>query len=398
MDMSGRYWLPLIGITLCVFTFNMSEFMPIGLLTDIAGDFGVSDAQAGMIVSIYAWTVAIISLPIMLVLRKMQYRKMLLMTVVVFAFFQTLSGLSSNYWMLLISRLGVAIAHSVFWSIAAPLAVKVLSPEHEKIALSTVAAGTSIAMVLGIPLGRIVGLALGWRMSFITIAIVSVIALILLFAVFPKIENPGTFTLKKMPDIFRNKVLVGSYILVALFVAGHYTGYSYIEPFLTQIGGFTDSMITVTLSIFGMAGICGSIIFAKTRGDKNRFRFMVTAVCGTSMCLLLLNASSISFVTIMMVCIVWGACSSAYNVSLQNEVIKASPFDAAPVVMALRSGIYNVGIAMGSLIGGFVTDHGSVANVGYFGAVFTICAALFLSFYVIGQIKKRESIPESQVQ
>ena len=158
--MSGRYWLPLIGITLCVFTFNMSEFMPIGLLTDIAGDFGVSDAQAGMIVSIYAWTVAIISLPIMLVLRKMQYRKMLLMTVVVFAFFQTLSGLSSNYWMLLISRLGVAIAHSVFWSIAAPLAVKVLSPEHEKIALSTVAAGTSIAMVLGIPLGRIVGLAL----------------------------------------------------------------------------------------------------------------------------------------------------------------------------------------------------------------------------------------------
>lgn len=396
--MSGRYWLPLIGITLCVFTFNMSEFMPIGLLTDIAGDFGVSDAQAGMIVSIYAWTVAIISLPIMLVLRKMQYRKMLLMTVVVFAFFQTLSGLSSNYWMLLISRLGVAIAHSVFWSIAAPLAVKVLSPEHEKIALSTVAAGTSIAMVLGIPLGRIVGLALGWRMSFITIAIVSVIALILLFAVFPKIENPGTFTLKKMPDIFRNKVLVGSYILVALFVAGHYTGYSYIEPFLTQIGGFTDSMITVTLSIFGMAGICGSIIFAKTRGDKNRFRFMVTAVCGTSMCLLLLNASSISFVTIMMVCIVWGACSSAYNVSLQNEVIKASPFDAAPVVMALRSGIYNVGIAMGSLIGGFVTDHGSVANVGYFGAVFTICAALFLSFYVIGQIKKRESIPESQVQ
>lgn len=396
--MSGRYWLPLIGITLCVFTFNMSEFMPIGLLTDIAGDFGVSDAQAGMIVSIYAWTVAIISLPIMLVLRKMQYRKMLLMTVVVFAFFQTLSGLSSNYWMLLISRLGVAIAHSVFWSIAAPLAVKVLSPEHEKVALSTVAAGTSIAMVLGIPLGRIVGLALGWRMSFITIAIVSVVALILLFAVFPKIENPGTFTLKRMPDIFRNKVLVGSYILVALFVAGHYTGYSYIEPFLTQIGGFTDSMITVTLSIFGMAGICGSIVFAKTRGDKNRFRFMVTAVCGTSMCLLLLNASSISFVTIIMVCIVWGACSSAYNVSLQNEVIKASPFDAAPVVMALRSGIYNVGIAMGSLIGGFVTDHGSVANVGYFGAVFTICAALFLSFYVIGQIKKRESTLESQVQ
>lgn len=392
--MTSRSWLPLIGITLCVFIFNMSEFMPIGLLTDISKDFGISESRAGLIISVYAWAVAIISLPIMLALRKMQYRRMLLMAVFMFAAFQIMSGISSSYWMLMISRLGVAIAHSIFWSIAAPLAVRVVSPDYEKLALSTVAAGTSIAMIIGLPLGRIIGLALGWRMSFITIAIVSIIVLVLLVAVFPKVENPGTFTVKRLPDIFRNKVLMGIYVVVAVFVTGYYAGYSYIEPFLAQTGGLSENMITVALTVFGLAGIGGSMLFTKCY-DRTRFRFMVFALGGASICLLLLNLASSSVWTVMIVCMVWGVCSISFNVSTQNEAINASPDDAVPVAMSIFSGIYNVGIAMGSIIGGIVTDNGSVSDIGYVGAVFTICATLFLAFYVIKQIKKRELTADS---
>lgn len=390
-NMTIKSWLPLIGITLCVFIFNMSEFMPIGLLTDISKDFGISESRAGLIISVYAWAVAIISLPIMLALRKMQYRMMLLMTVFMFAVFQIISGVSSSYWMLMVSRLGVAVAHSIFWSIAAPLAVRVVSKDYEKLALSTVAAGTSIAMIIGLPLGRIIGLALGWRMSFIIIASVSILVLILLVAVFPKVENPGTFTVKRLPDIFRNKVLMGIYIIVAVFVTGYYTGYSYIEPFLAHTGIFSENMITVALTLFGLAGIGGSVLFTRYY-DRTRFRFMVTALGGASMCLLLLNLVAFSVWTVMVVCMVWGVCSISFNVSTQNEAIRAAPDDAVPIAMSLYSGIYNVGIAMGSIIGGLVTDHGSVADIGYVGAAFTISATLFLALYVIGQIKRRESM------
>ena len=190
--MAFRQWLPLIGLTVSVFIFNMSEFMPVGLLTSIADDFGTSESQTGLIISFYAWAVAICSLPLMLLLRKVDYRPMLLMAVLTFTVFQFLSGISTSYWMLMVSRIGVALAHSVFWSIAAPLAVSVVEFRYHRFALSVMAVGTSVAMILGLPLGRVIGLAMGWRMSFFTIAAVSVLTLLLLTAVFPQIRNPAT--------------------------------------------------------------------------------------------------------------------------------------------------------------------------------------------------------------
>ena len=387
--MSPRQWLPLIGITICVFIFNMSEFMPIGLLTDIATDFSVSESTAGMIISIYAWAVAILSLPIMLLLRKMEYRRMLLMCVGLFAFFQVLSGISSSYWMLVVSRLGVAVAHSVFWSIASPLAVKVVAPELQKLAISMVAAGTSIAMIAGLPLGRIIGLAMGWRMSFITIAVVSVMALVLLMVVFPKVENPGTFTLGRLPGLFRIKVLVGIYVVVAVFVTGYYTGYSYIEPFMMQIAGLSESMTTVALTVFGLAGIVGSMVFTKYY-DRSRFGFIILALGGLCTCLFMLRISATAMIAVMVVCALWGFFATMFNVSFQNEAIRASPSDATAIAMSMFSGIYNVGIAMGSLIGGTVTEMMSVGMIGYVGGVFTLVAVVFTMVYLIKHMKEND--------
>ena len=387
--MSPRQWLPLIGITICVFIFNMSEFMPIGLLTDIATDFSVSESTAGMIISIYAWAVAILSLPIMLLLRKMEYRRMLLMCVGLFAFFQVLSGISSSYWMLVVSRLGVAVAHSVFWSIASPLAVKVVAPELQKLAISMVAAGTSIAMIAGLPLGRIIGLAMGWRMSFVTIAVVSVMALVLLMVVFPKVENPGTFTLGRLPGLFRIKVLVGIYVVVAVFVTGYYTGYSYIEPFMMQIAGLSESMTTVALTVFGLAGIVGSMVFTKYY-DRSRFGFIILALSGLCTCLFMLRISATAMIAVMVVCALWGFFATMFNVSFQNEAIRASPYDATAIAMSMFSGIYNVGIALGSLIGGTVTEMMSVGMIGYVGGVFTLVAVVFTMVYLIKHMKEND--------
>lgn len=388
--MTPRQWLPLIGITICVFIFNMSEFMPIGLLTDIADDFDVSEAQAGLLISFYAWAVAIISLPIMLALRRMQYRPMLLLFVALFAFFQFMSGISTGYWMLMFSRLGVAVAHAVFWSIAAPLAVKVVPPEYSKMALSLIATGTSLAMVLGLPVGRTIGLVMGWRMAFITIACIAVLALILLIAVFPKVENPGTFTLKRMPDIYRNRCLVGVYVVIAVFVTGYYMAYSYIEPFLGQSAGMSETMITVAMVVYGIAGIAGSALFPKLYG-KLGSRYLQTALLGTSVCLFLLYPSTVSWILVMAVMAAWGMFILSFNVSAQNETLRSSPPDASPIAMSLQSGIYNVGIAMGSLLGGFVTDAGDVDYIGFLGGAVCLAAALFTVLWLVKRFDERDA-------
>ena len=147
--MTLREWLPLIGMTISAFLVNTSEFMPIGLLTDISNEFHMTEAQAGVMITAYSWTVTLLSLPLMLLVCRIQPKKLLLGTLSVFAVCQVLSVISSGFTFLVLSRIGVACAHSIFWAIASPVAVRVVAKEHQSKALSAIITGTSIAMVLG---------------------------------------------------------------------------------------------------------------------------------------------------------------------------------------------------------------------------------------------------------
>ncbi|MBE6527247.1 MAG: MFS transporter [Thermoplasmata archaeon] len=387
--MGVRGWLPLIGLSLSVFIFNMSEFMPIGLLTGISADFGVSESRVGLIISVYAWAVAILSLPVMLLLKKMEYRRMLLMCVLVFVVFQFLSGVSTGYYMLMAARIGVAVSHAVFWSIATPLAVSVVDPRYHNLAIGAIATGTSIAMIVGLPMGRVIGLALGWRMTFITMAVAAFAIFILLALVFPRRENPGTFTVKRLPEIFRNRIVVSIYAIIAISVTGYYTAYSYIEPFLQQVAGMSDMMITVSLAIFGVAGIVSSIIFSRIYA-KTRFPYIFSCIFMSAAVLLVFRASAEMMFTAVLACAVWGLVVTAFNVCLQNEIMAYSVSDAVPVTMSLFSGIYNAGIASGSIVGGIVTDTVGVGDIGYVGGLFILVGSIIAGLVLIPLIKKRD--------
>ena len=145
-EMSLKTWMALVGLTLSTFIFNTSEFIPIALLTDIGRDFGLTEAKAGMLISVYAWVVMLLSLPLMILVSRMEMRRLMLGLVGSFAAFQVMSSLSNSYGMLMASRIGVACSHSVFWAIVSPMAARMVSERHRSIALSLVATGSSIAM------------------------------------------------------------------------------------------------------------------------------------------------------------------------------------------------------------------------------------------------------------
>lgn len=214
--MSLKEWLPLIGMTISAFLVNTSEFMPIGLLTDISNDFNMTAAQAGVTITAYSWTVTILSLPLMLLACKIEPKKLLLGTLTVFSTCQVLSVISIGFPFLVVSRIGVACAHSIFWAIASPLAVRVVSKEHQSKALSAIITGTAIAMVLGMPLGRMIGLNIGWRMTFLCVAVISFVVLVYLAFVFPKIENTESFSINQLPELFKNSRLMITYIITFL--------------------------------------------------------------------------------------------------------------------------------------------------------------------------------------
>lgn len=369
--MTLREWLPLVGITLSAFIFNTSEFMPIGLLTDIAMDFGISEARAGLLISIYAWVVMAMSLPLMILCSRIPLRPLLLGVIALFAVSQVLSSISTGYYTLLASRIGVAFAHSVFWSIATPIATRIVPASRQSTAMGMVVTGTSIAMIFGLPMGRFIGLAAGWRMTFACVAVAALAVLVLLAALLPNVEKGEPFTLGQLPGLMSNRRLLVVYVVTILVTTGYYTGYSYIEPFLKQVAGMADALVTVVLAVFGLAGVVGSMLFSRFY-DSHRVSFMRVMVLGVAVALLLLGLAGPLPAMAFVACMVWGMSSTAFNLSFQAEVIRVTDDDASAVAMSVYSGLFNLGIGCGTWVGGLVTSGVGVFAVGFAGCVIAL--------------------------
>lgn len=373
--------LPLLGLTFCTFVFNTSEFMPIGLLSDIANDLNISDARAGMLISVYAWVVALMSLPLMITVSKMELKRLLLTIIAVFVLSHVASALAEGYYTLMLSRIGVACSHAIFWSIVSPLAVRIVPDDKRAFALSMVATGSSIAMVVGLPLGRVVGLYLGWRMTFLSIGVISALIFIYIAAMLPKVPSRGKFSVKRLPALLHNRVLLGVFVMSVLFATAHYTGYSYIEPFLGRVAGFTPDIVTLVLIVFGGSGMLGSIAFSKYYMSNPR-RFVAVATVAPALCLLLMQVSAVSLASVLAVCVVWGAMATAFNIAFQDNVMRFAPEEATSVAMSIFSGIFNLGIGSGAYIGGVVVTHLSLGSIGYAGGVIGLLA----TFYCVGRL------------
>lgn len=382
-------WLSLIGLTFAVFVFNTSEFMPIGLLTDIATDLNISEARAGLLISVYAWVVAIMSLPLMIMVSKMELKRLLLSIIALFVVSHVASAFAEGYYTLMLSRIGVACSHAIFWSIAPPLAVRTVPDGKRALGLSTIATGSSVAMVVGLPLGRVVGLYVGWRMTFLSIAIISALIFIFIAVVFPKLQSRGKFAFKQLPALLHNRVLVGVFIMSVLFATAHYTGYSYIEPFLGKVASMSPDLVTLVLIVFGASGMLGSIAFSKYY-MANRRRFMLVMTLGPALCLLLLQVAAASLLSVVAVCIMWGAMATAFNIAFQDNTIRFAPENATSIGMSIFSGIFNLGIGSGAYVGGLVVSHLSIDYIGYAGGIIGLIATLYLVVRYFPNMRRRE--------
>ena len=268
------------------------------------------------------------SLPLMLMVSGVEYRKLLFWITGVFIASHFMSSVSSTYAMLMLSRMGVACSHAIFWSIAAPLAVKVAPQGRGSSALGMITGGTSIAMILGLPLGRVVGIHLGWRMTFLCIALVTLAVLLLLVIVFPKVRSGNALSLRDVPRIFRNRSLAGIYLMTVVMITAHFTAYSYIEPFLVQVAGFGENMVTATLVVFGVVGIICSVIFSKGYDRKPIF-FIRFSVAGISVAMLLLHSASGTVWSMMLVCLGWMTAMTFYNL-VSSLRLYVSPLKVRP--------------------------------------------------------------------
>lgn len=368
-------WLPVLCVTFGAFIFNTSEFIPIGLLGAIGNDFSMSDSEVGVMLTIYAWVVALASLPLMLYFAQSNLKSLMLGVIAVFVLSHFISALAQNFIMLVASRIGVALSHALFWSIASVMAVRAAPKGKQSSALGFVITGSSLAMIVGLPLGRMIGLYVDWRVSFLCIGLVALCVGIAFWRVFPTMPNTQNISLKTLPTLLHNKAFMKICFLTLVFVSGHFSAYTYIEPFLENVAGFRAGSVTFILCLFGLMGVVGSVLFARFY-ERFHLAFVRLSLFGLGLSMLLLYVVSESSVATTLLCAVWGLCFMLFGVIFQSQVIAAVP-NATAVAMSIYSGIFNVGIGSGALIGGLAYTHFGIESIGFVASGICAVAALY---------------------
>ncbi|WP_276573985.1 MULTISPECIES: sugar transporter [Vibrio] len=360
------------------FIFNTTEFVPVGLLSDIANDFSISTASVGWMLTIYAWIVALMSLPMMMLTSRIERKKLLLALFALFIVSHGLSVFAWNFEVLIASRIGIAFAHAVFWSITASIAIRVAPPGKKTFALSILATGTSLAMVLGVPLGRIIGQWLGWRVTFGVIGITALVIMFSLYRLLPVMPSLFTGSMKKLPELLKNPALMGLYLFIFMIFTAHYSAYSYIEPFLKTIGLLSENFTTFLLLLFGSAGIIGSVIFGNL-GERPNTPILVGCTATVMVCTAMLYFAVPHLWSISILLVIWSAALMIVCLVMQVKVLNIDA-NASDMIMSMFSGIINLGIGAGALIGGKVILYMSLEGIGYVSAIFALLSLLWILF------------------
>ncbi|MBJ9985857.1 sugar transporter [Acinetobacter sp. S40] len=375
----NKSWIPVITLAIAAFIFNTTEFLPVGLLTDIATSFNIEVAYTGQILTVYAWAVTLFALPFAMLFSRFERRNLLIYVFLIFIISHVFTAFSWSFNSLLFSRLGVAASHAVFWAITIPIAVRLAPAGQSAKALSLVVTGSSLAMVLGVPIGTIIGQHFGWRFSFGLIALLATLTLLLLVSILPRLPSYLSGSLSTLPSLLMRPTLIYVYITLALVISAYFTTYTFISPFLQQVGKISSFWIVINLFIIGISGIVGGVLFAK-KSKNHPIALFILPMLMLLLCALALHLASFYIFSTLVISLLWGISITLLGMILQNKVLEIAS-DAPDIAMAMFSAVYNIGIGSGALLGGQIILNFGLLYLGYLSSIF-ILFALFLYFFI----------------
>jgi len=386
--------LALLALTISAFAIGTTEFVIVGLVPVIAEQLAITLPSAGLLVSIYALGVAI-GAPLLTALTAKMPRKMLLVGLMgLFTIGNLVAWQSPNYETLVIARLLTGLAHGVFFSVGSTIATSLVSKEKAASAIALMFGGLTVALVTGVPLGTFIGQHFGWRESFLAVSVVGVIALIASQLLVPSdIQNRPSAGIKQQLAVLTNSRLLLIYAITALGYGGVFTAFTFLAPIMQQLAGFSPSAVSLILLGYGVSVAIGNIWggrLADKHGPVSALTFIFAALA--ALLLVFQMTASMQYAALATV-LVMGIFAFANVPGLQVYVVQKAE-ESSPGAVDVASGLniaaFNIGIALGSGIGGQIVSQYGLAQTPWIGAAIVLVALLMVMWS--GRLDKKALI------
>jgi len=381
----------LLWLALAAFAVGTEGFMIAGLLPRIAGDTGVTVAQAGYLVTVFGVTYAIGS-PIIAVLTGSLERKRLLAgAIAVFAIGNLLAALAPSFATLLAVRALLALAAGTFMPAASAYAATSVAPERRGRAISLVYTGFTLAIVIGVPLGTWIGVAWGWRATFEAVAVLGALAFIGIAVALRRMPGAPALGFAHRLATARLPGVPAILLLTVILLAGVFSTFTYFAPLLRSDLGIGEGEVAYFLLLFGAAAFVGNLgggyVADRIPARKSLpVIFVVMMVCFAAMALAGHAPRPAAFAMLGGGILAWGVFGWSSLPIQQTRLAAAAP-NLVPVVLSLNASAIYIGVAIGSTLGGLVIERASVREVSWIGLA--ACAAGLLLLALTTQRAQR---------
>ena len=366
-----------IALSLGCFTFVSTELMPVGVLPSMAEGLHVTLGPAGYLVMGFAFMVALTAAPLTSMLSSVNRKLLMAALLAVCCLGNLATYLAPSYFIVLIGRMLVAAAIGVFWSTAVVTAVHLVAARHAVRATSIVFGGVSLAAVLGIPAGTILGEHQGWRAVFAALSVLSLLVFAVIAWSVPAVKIAKSSTRGAMSAILKDGPLMAVFATTALIVTGNFLAYTYIAPYLEQVAGQTASQISVMLLVYGGAGVISNFAIAPFAAKSLRTCLVIVTVL-LAVSLVAMNMAVTSYGAMLATLAVWGGAYGALPVLLQTMVFKhASKIEGgADAATSVNVAVFNAAIGLGAWIGGLIINSAGAAPIPGVSACFILAGLI----------------------
>jgi DHA1 family inner membrane transport protein len=359
-------WLALFILAGAIFVSVTSEFLPTGLLPQMADGLHVSESRIGLLVTVFAGTVVLTAAPLTSLTRRYGRKNIVVIVLVAFAITNFIGAIAPSYEIMLFSRILGGLAHGLFWAVVGAYAGHLVPKAQVARAVAVTGAGATLAFIFGVPVATALGHALGWRLAFTVVGAAILVLMVLVLRFLPQVQHIEELRTGEIPIPARQDPSVFGVVVICVITTvlmiGQNLFYTYIVPFFVGPAGFPQASVSLLLLAYGVAGAVG-LLLVGVIGAKFPHAGLVGGFVLVAVAVLLIGLFPGVNWLVIVALLVWGAAFGGAPALLQTRMLHTASARLRDVSLAFFTTAFNVGIGGGALIGAILLDGIGIARL-----------------------------------